>query len=83
MFSIYKVLPLNSVECERNFNEYKRTKIKFGASIGEEFMKSLLILDMDVKEIYGREIFIKRSIISRKNAREKYFLDPVPPPEDN
>ena len=75
MFSIYKVLLLTSVECERNFSEYNRTKTKFGASIGEEFMKSLIILDMNVKEIYDIKIFIKKPIISWKNARERYFLD--------
>jgi hypothetical protein len=76
--SIYRVLPLTSVECERTFSFQNRIKTKFRASKSDEVLSSLLMLSINRPQI-EKEDLLRESIIRWKNNKDRLFLRPIVP----
>jgi len=77
LITIYKILPLTTVECERTFSEQSRTKTKLRSSMEEELLESLLLLSMNCKSNENDEIkeLTNGTIFRWKSKRERYFFD--------
>jgi len=73
LITIYQILPLTNVECERTFSEQNRTKTKLRSIIEKELLSALLQISMNSRE--KNPNLIKGSIIRWKEKRSRYFFN--------
>jgi len=76
LMSIYRVLPLSNVECERLFSRQNRIKTKFRSLIEDNLLSSLLKASVSLYYNATENIdYIERCIVRWKEQKGRYFFD--------
>ena len=78
LITIYQILPLSNVECERTFSEYNRTKTRLRSLMEEDLVSSLLQLSMNCKDSNDHQILIRSAIQRWRTQRSRLFFNDIP-----